>query len=322
MKKALKFFGRIILGILLFIVLFLLVTGIWNAIAMQNEKDIVKDNPGQFVEVDGKNMSVYTEGPDGQADSSKHTILFLSGWGTESPYYDFKPLYSKLSDEYRCVVIEKFGYGFSDEIDGERDFDTILREDREALEKLGIEGPFVLCPHSLSGLEATLWAQKYPDEVEGIVGLDMSFGNNPKYKTLREGKAQKTLTKLNKVVKVSGINRFLLTISDNEGLSDEEVKQYIALVCKNQANDTVARENDAVSGVCDEITSSPLPDTPTIQYISADRIDNQDELKACDEIIAASKSGKRIDLNCGHYVHQYESERISTDMKEFISGLG
>lgn len=315
MKKALKIVGKILLGIPIFLIALLVITGIWNAIAMAGEKDIVKDNPGQFVEVDGHNMSVYTEG------EGDHTIVFLSGWGTESPLYDFKPLWSKLTDDYRIVVIEKFGYGFSDEIDGERDFDTILRQDREALEKLGIEGPFVLCPHSLSGLEATLWAQKYPDEVEGIVGLDMSFGNDPKYKTLREGKAQKTMTKLNKLVRLSGINRPLLMISDNEGLSKEEEKQYIALVCKNQANDTVARENDAVSAVCDEITASPLPDTPTIQYISADRIDNQDEVKACDEIVAASKNGKRIDLNCGHYVHQFESERIANDMKEFISGL-
>ena len=172
MKKALKIVGKILLGIPIFLIALLVITGIWNAIAMAGEKDIVKDNPGQFVEVDGHNMSVYTEG------SGDHTIVFLSGWGTESPLYDFKPLWSKLTDDYRIVVIEKFGYGFSDEIDGERDFDTILRQDREALEKLGIEGPFVLCPHSLSGLEATLWAQKYPDEVEGIVGLDMSFGNS------------------------------------------------------------------------------------------------------------------------------------------------
>ena len=315
MKKALKITGKILLGIPLFLIALLVITGIWNAIAMESEKEIVKDNPGEFVEVDGHNMSVYTEG------EGEHTVVFLSGWGTESPLYDFKPLWSKLTDDCRIVVIEKFGYGFSDETDGERDFDTILRQDREALEKLGIEGPFVLCPHSLSGLEATLWAQKYPEEVEGIVGLDMAFGNNPKYKTLREGKAQKTLTKLNKLVRLSGINRPLLMLSDNEGLSQKEEKQYIALVCKNQANDTVARENDAVSGVCDEITSSPLPDTPTIQYISADRINNEDEVKACDEIVAASKNGKRIDLDCGHYVHQFESERIAKDMKEFISGL-
>ena len=41
----------------------------------------------------------------------------MSGWGTPSPILDFKTLYSRLSDENRIVVVEKFGYGFSDVVD-------------------------------------------------------------------------------------------------------------------------------------------------------------------------------------------------------------
>ena len=48
-------------------------------------------------------MSVYTEG------EGDHTIVFMSGWGTTSPILDFKALYSRLSDDYKIVVIEKFG---------------------------------------------------------------------------------------------------------------------------------------------------------------------------------------------------------------------
>lgn len=36
----------------------------------------------------------------------------------------------------------------------------------------GEMGPFVLAPHSMSGLEALYWAQQYPEEVKAIVGLD------------------------------------------------------------------------------------------------------------------------------------------------------
>ena len=105
----------------------------------------------------------------------KHTLLFLSGSGTAAPVLDFKSLYSLLSSDYRIVVIEKFGYGFSDVVDSERSFETILRQDREVLTKAGIEGPYILCPHSMSGIEAIMWAQNYPDEVEAIVGLDMAL---------------------------------------------------------------------------------------------------------------------------------------------------
>ena len=30
------------------------------------------------------------------------------------------------------------------------------------------------------------------------------------------------------------------------------------------------------------------------------------------------KIGKLIELDCGHYLHQFESERIAEEMKDFI----
>ena len=315
MKKILKIIGRVLLGILLVLILFLFVVKVWDAIAISQEKELLADHPGEFVVVDGHNMNIYVEG-DGE-----HTIVFMSGWGTESPIYDFRPLYSKLSDDYRCVVIEKFGYGFSDEIDGERDFDTILRQDREALEKMGIEVPYILCPHSLSGLEATLWAQKYPDEVEAIVGLDMSSANYDGLAEIKESFAQKSMININKIVKFSGINRFFMTISEYEGYSDEEIKQYTALVCKNLANDTVCRENDAIGRVCEEINDAALPSTPTLQFISTQN-SNYDYWKSThQELVDSATFGKLIELDCGHYLHQFESERIAEETKTFIDEL-
>ena len=315
MKKAIKNIGRVLLGILVILASFLIIVKIWNEIAMSREKELLMDHPGEFVEVDGHNMNIYVEG------EGDHTIVFMSGWGTESPIYDFRPLYSKLRDDYRCVVIEKFGYGFSDEIDGERDFDTILRQDREALAKLGIEGPFILCPHSLSGLEATLWAQKYPDEVEAIVGLDMSSANYEGLAEVKESFAQKSMININKIVKFSGINRFFMAISEYENYSDEEIKQYTALVCKNLANDTVCRENDAIGSVCEEINAAALPSTPTLQFISTQNSNYEYWKSTHQELVDASVYGKLIELDCGHYLHQFESERIAEEMKDFIENL-
>lgn len=316
MKKVIRNIGKVLLGILIVLAAFLIIVKIWNEIAMSREKELLIDHPGEFVEVDGHNMNIYVEG-DGE-----HTIVFMSGWGTESPIYDFRPLYSKLSDEYRCVVIEKFGYGFSDEIDGERDFDTILRQDREALEKMGIEGPFILCPHSLSGLEATLWAQKYPDEVEAIVGLDMSSANYEGLAEIKESFAQKSAIEINKIVRFSGINRLLMSISEfDETYTDEELKQYKALVCRNQANDTVNRENDTIGSVCDEINAEALPDVPTLQFVSTQNSNYEYWKSTHQELVDASTYGKLIELDCGHYLHQFESERIAAEMKDFIEKL-
>ena len=168
MKKALKITGKILLGILIIFFAFILVMFIYHRIMLHKEKPLLESPLGQMVEVDGHNMSIYTEG------EGEHTLIIMSGGGEVSPILGYSSLYSKLSDTYKIAVIEKFGYGFSDVVDGKRDFDTILRQDREALHKAGVEAPYILCPHSMSGIEAILWAQKYPDEVEAIVGLDMS----------------------------------------------------------------------------------------------------------------------------------------------------
>ena len=41
-------------------------------------------------------------------------LVFMSGSRTVCPVYDFKILYEKLGSDFRIIVIEKFGYGYSD----------------------------------------------------------------------------------------------------------------------------------------------------------------------------------------------------------------
>ena len=95
---------------------------------------------GEIVQVDGNNLSVYTEG-DGET-----TLIFMSGAGTSSPILDFKSLYSCLSDKYKIAVVEKLGYGFSDIVDKSRDIDSMLEDTRAALTAAGLNAPYVLCP--------------------------------------------------------------------------------------------------------------------------------------------------------------------------------
>ena len=78
---------------------------------------------GKLVEVDEHKMSIFIAG------KGDRTIVFLSGGGTPSPILDFKALTSRLTDSYRIVVIEKFGYGFSDDVKEERPIAKILEKE-------------------------------------------------------------------------------------------------------------------------------------------------------------------------------------------------
>lgn len=119
-------------------------------------------NDLEFVLIDEHKMHVFRKG-----DENNPKLVFMSGSGTVAPMYDFKILYEKLISDFRVIVIEKFGYGYSDLYDGPCDIDSVVSFQRQALEKIGEKGPFILLPHSMSGLEAIRWKQKYPRRGQG-----------------------------------------------------------------------------------------------------------------------------------------------------------
>ena len=118
--------------------------------------------PGQLVEVNGKNMHIYSMG------SGETTIVLLPGMGMPLPSADFGPLMRALSQEHTVVVVEFFGYGFSDQTDIPRTNANFTDEIRQALSLSGFVPPFVLMPHSASGIYSEYFATRYPHEVSAI----------------------------------------------------------------------------------------------------------------------------------------------------------
>ena len=262
---------------------------------------------GQLAEVDGHNMCVYEEG------RGPHTLLFLSGSGTPSPILDFKCLYSLLDDDYRIVVIEKFGYGFSDIAGTDRSFTTILRQDREALAKTGIKGPFILCPHSMSGLEAIMWAQDYPDEVEAIAGLDMVLPRTyDGFDFDAAGRLEKTVAAIRKLKLIR------LLYPDRKlpsALSKDEKSLYRAIASRKMGNIDVVNEGRAIPEAVKIIDSKPKPDVPMIMFLSDGKQIRGSNWAANHYAYAKDLSkAEVIELNCGHYVHYYEPDKIAAGL--------
>lgn len=71
--------------------------------------------------------------------------------------------------------MEPFGYGWSDLSTKERTVENIVEELRTALQKSNIKGPYILMPHSLSGIYSMYYADKYPSEVKAVIGIDTTL---------------------------------------------------------------------------------------------------------------------------------------------------
>ena len=312
--------GRHILKIILIIIgvftVLLLAIYINHRIHLKKEAELLSPF-GQIVEVGGHNMSVYIEG------KGEKTLVFMSGGGTCSPILDFKSLYSLLTDDYKIAVVEKFGYGFSDVVDKSRDVDSVLEDTRAALTAAGLNGPYVLCPHSMSGLEALYWAHKYPNEVSAIIGLDMAV---PQYYDSMD--INIPLMKLASWAAYMGVIRLIPGISESDAvkygtLSDEEKEVYKVVFYSRTATVTMINETKSVKENAEKVNKMGVPQLPILLFISdgsgGTGFDKETWRKIPIEYISQVDDGKYIELDCPHYVHDYAYETISERIREFLS---
>ena len=335
--KIFKWAGISILLICAVMMILAFVTYVYNRICLEKEASLI-DHKGQYVEVDGHNMNLYI---DGKGD---RTLVFMAGSGVPAPILEFKPLADRLSERFRVVIIEKFGYGYSDEISGERTVGIITEQDREALKNAGIDAPYILCPHSASGFEAIWWSEKYPDEVEAIVGLDMAVPEEYDYmgvdwdRVVPEDpeKTAKDMEFYDFWVYKVGLMRYMnakeiFAAVGSDELSEEERKEYKALMYSKYSmcsDATISHEQWITERFIDEmreIYDCPIPDVRTLMFVSDGKMMEQmmqtpENWQLIHENYMSDISdGKMVKLDCGHYVHVEEADRVSEEIINFFA---
>ncbi len=72
----------------------------------------------------------------------------------------------------RTCSVDRPGYGWSDPVVGPRTCGRFVTDLHEALRKAGLPPPYVLVGASIGGMDARLFAFRYPNEVAGLVLVD------------------------------------------------------------------------------------------------------------------------------------------------------
>lgn len=318
--KILKILGIFILIIIVVIAIILAVLKINHNSQLKKEAGEFKPL-GELIDVNSKKVHVYTEG------EGDITLVFLAGHGTSNPTLDFKPLWMRMVDEYRITVVERSGYGWSDVSNSPRDIDTMLNETRKALELSGEKGPYILIPHSMSGLKAIYWAQNYPDEVKAIIGLDPSIPE-----------AIEVIPKPNKIqlyfmylISRIGLFRFLpesevgenLPLMKSDDLSDEDKEQYMAVFFRSAFTKDMLREIDYLKENAKTVADKETPvDIPMYFFISNVQDANVIGWKeTLTNYISKITYGEFMQLDTGHYVHYDKAGIIADEAKRFITDL-
>ena len=299
------------LGFLSFILLFLLATFIFHRISLDKEQASLTPM-GQQVLVNGHQINIYVEG-DGP-----ETIVVLSGAGIASPILDFKEVSESLSKQYKVVIVERAGYGYSDDSNHSRDVMEVLSETHQALSQANITGPFVILSHSMASLESLAWQEKYPDEVKALIGLDWALPSS--YENLKDNQALLTVAYWSSKI---GLLRYFPEsfYIKNQTLTENERKQYKLLAYKQLMSQAMLHESQTVKENAKKVPSSINPKIPTLLLVSNGQGTSfsQSEWQRYAERFASDQSNVQVVyMDAPHDLYHYQSDAIVSRIKEFL----
>ena len=300
------------LGFFSFILLFLLATFIFHRISLEKEEASLTPM-GQTVLVNGHKMNVYVEG-DGP-----ETIVFLSGAGIASPTLDFKNVSDTLSNRYKVVIVERAGYGYSDDSNHSRDVMEVLSETRQALSQANVTGPFIILSHSMASLESLAWQEKYPDEVKALIGLDWALPSS--YEDLKNNQA--LLTGAYWFSKIGLLRYFPESFYiKNPTLTERERQQYKLLAYKQLMSQAMLHESRLVKENAKKVGNSINPKIPALLMVSNGEgtTFSQSEWQHYAMRFASDQSNvKVVYIDAPHDLYHYQNNELVSRIEEFLT---
>ena len=300
------------LGFISFILLFLVATFIFHCISLEKEQASLTPM-GQTVLVNGHQMNIYVQG------KGSETIVFLSGAGIASPILDFKNVSDSLSKRYKVVIVERAGYGYSEDSNQSRDVMEVLSETRQALSQANLSGPFIIISHSMASLESLAWQEKYPDEVKALIGLDWALPSS--YEDLKINQALLTVAYWSSKI---GLLRYFpeAFYIKNQTLTESERQQYKLLAYKQLMSNAMLHESQTVKENAKKVPSSINLKIPTLLLVSNGEGTSfsQSEWQHYAETFASEQSNVQvIYMDAPHDLYHYQNNELVSRIEEFLT---
>lgn len=138
--------------------------------------------PGQLVDVGGYRLHLSCTG------TGSPTVVLLPGAGEISSTWGW--IAPAVARDARVCVYDRAGRGWSEGATSEQDGVALAADLHNLLDRAHETGPFVLVGHSFGGLYVLNFAERYPDQVAGVVLLDSThpemFTRLPTYPLIYE----------------------------------------------------------------------------------------------------------------------------------------
>lgn len=213
--------------------------------------------PGKLVDAGGHRLHLHIQG------TGSPVIVMEAGSGETS--LSWRNIPAELSKYATVVSYDRAGYAWSEPAASERTGDNVVNELRTALRAEGLKGPYLLVGHSLGGLYTRLFAEKYPNEVAGLVLIDARPEDDERLTRPileQEGFQGNPQSGLLTLLKSSGAMRifkdFLL-----EGLVPEEDRErFVNVIAKRSFFEAKEKEAALIGSTEDAVRGQRLGSLP------------------------------------------------------------
>jgi len=186
----------------------------------------------------GEKLSYHKQG------EGKKTVILLSGLGAPMPLADMYSIFQELSKHCQTIVLNRFGYSYSDITKRDRTLATVVKEIKEFCDILGIKENVYLVGHSLGSFNALGFAEEYPKMVDGVVLLDcypLPLRTTWYVLNIVFGYGVIVAKKLGILEKTSAFSSYI-KILEKEKVPENIIAETIKLCAKNGYNNNVMEE--------------------------------------------------------------------------------
>jgi pimeloyl-ACP methyl ester carboxylesterase len=268
---------------------------------------------GQTVTVDAGQINVSRNGGSGP------TMVLLSGYGTAAPAIDFAPLVREL-DAFDVIVVEGFGYGYSDLDVPDRSVENITSELHDVLVELQVDEPVILVGHSVGGIYARFYANTYPDEVSAVIGIDPMAATAS---SLEVG----TPSVMDAAVSALGLVRVVATVAPEviqppgTAYTLEERRRIAAMTNWNYGNLSVSDEWSQIGANSTKAAAQPFAaDLPVLEMLSSESVSTMPAWLPTHEVELEGVNTHQLEvLEGAHYLQWTQSPAMGRIITQFVA---
>jgi pimeloyl-ACP methyl ester carboxylesterase len=290
---------------------------------------------GKGVQINGKNWHYQIMG------EGYPTVIVDSGTG--GTYLDWQLVQPEVAKFTRILTYDRAGYGWSDLSSEPRTAEQVVGELRQLLREVEIEPPYILVGMSLGGLFSRLFAYHYPEEVAGMVLVDVAhermYEDTPAEWVELNKRLERLLINVVPIIGRIGLLRLLVAF-DSLPMATGLFQKFPpstrplakAIYSQTQFGKTFAQESAAVSISMNQVEQArqikSFPDIPLI-VLSAGKPDfdiTQEVIEKLQELHAdlANQSPQGVHIvahESGHAIQLDKPELVIDAIRQVIENV-